>query len=210
MIEAVLKGFGLGLLLSISVGPVIFTVLKQSINNGFKGGLSFISGVFISDLLLVVLGNVFAALFVNLLQYSKPVGIVGSVLIVTLGVYFLFIKKIDAADHTADVQRSGGHYIRIAISGFLMNTLNPGVIGFWFVTTTANAAFSQLDRIIMFSICLMWNLAADLAKVFFANKIRKRLTVHNIRLINKISGGILIVFGFAIFGGILIWGNKLK
>ncbi len=33
-IEAIIKGLAMGLLLVISVGPVIFTVIKQSINNG--------------------------------------------------------------------------------------------------------------------------------------------------------------------------------
>jgi hypothetical protein len=37
MIEAVIKGFGLGLVLAVSVGPVIFTIIKKSINNGSKG-----------------------------------------------------------------------------------------------------------------------------------------------------------------------------
>ena len=41
MIEAILKGFALGTLLVISVGPVVFTIIKQSLNNGHKGGLSF-------------------------------------------------------------------------------------------------------------------------------------------------------------------------
>jgi threonine/homoserine/homoserine lactone efflux protein len=41
MLESVIKGFGLGMILAISVGPVIFTILKQSLNNGQKGGFSF-------------------------------------------------------------------------------------------------------------------------------------------------------------------------
>ena len=43
MIAALAKGFALGLLLSISVGPVIFSVIKQSLNNGHKGGFAFIA-----------------------------------------------------------------------------------------------------------------------------------------------------------------------
>jgi threonine/homoserine/homoserine lactone efflux protein len=34
MLESIIKGIGLGLILAVSVGPVIFTILKQSINNG--------------------------------------------------------------------------------------------------------------------------------------------------------------------------------
>jgi threonine/homoserine/homoserine lactone efflux protein len=38
MFEAVLKGITLGLLLTISVGPVVFSIIKQSLNNGHRGG----------------------------------------------------------------------------------------------------------------------------------------------------------------------------
>jgi threonine/homoserine/homoserine lactone efflux protein len=39
MIQALLQGIALGFVLALSVGPVIFTVIKQSIYNGRKGGL---------------------------------------------------------------------------------------------------------------------------------------------------------------------------
>jgi threonine/homoserine/homoserine lactone efflux protein len=59
MIDALFKGLVISLLLMFSVGPIVFTIIKQSINNGHAGGLSFVSGVWLSDLLLVILSNVF-------------------------------------------------------------------------------------------------------------------------------------------------------
>ena len=53
ILEAILKGIAMGLLLALSVGPVIFTIIKQSINNGRAGGFSFVIGVWISDFLPV-------------------------------------------------------------------------------------------------------------------------------------------------------------
>jgi len=44
MIEAFIKGFALGLLLVFSVGPVIFTIIKQSINHGKRGDLALLQG----------------------------------------------------------------------------------------------------------------------------------------------------------------------
>jgi len=66
MVEAFLKGITLGLLLSISVGPVLFSVIKQSLNNGHKGGMAFILGVSASDIALVLISNVFTQLFSSL------------------------------------------------------------------------------------------------------------------------------------------------
>jgi hypothetical protein len=61
MFEAILKGLGFGLLLSISVGPVLFSIIKQSLNNGPRGGFAFILGVSASDISLLV-GNIFTEL----------------------------------------------------------------------------------------------------------------------------------------------------
>ena len=57
MIEALLKGFAISLLLIFTVGPVIFTIIKQSINNGRDGGFSFVAGVWLSDVALAILST---------------------------------------------------------------------------------------------------------------------------------------------------------
>ena len=74
MIEAILKGFALGLLLVISVGPVVFTIIKQSLNNGHVGGFSFVAGVWVSDFILVILSNAFTELVKQLLEYKQLIG----------------------------------------------------------------------------------------------------------------------------------------
>ena len=78
MIDALIKGFALALLLIFSVGPLVFTVIKQSVINGRDGGLSFIAGVFLSDLLMVILSNAFSELVKNLLDFKKTIGVSGS------------------------------------------------------------------------------------------------------------------------------------
>ena len=71
MIQGLIQGIGLGLLLSISVGPVLFTTIKQSLNNGHRGGLAFIFGISASDIGLVLISNVFTQLFAQLQAYKR-------------------------------------------------------------------------------------------------------------------------------------------
>ena len=73
MMEAVLKGLALGFVLALSVGPIIFTIIKQSLNNGHKGGFSFVAGVWVSDILLVMLSNTLTALVSTLLEHSTVI-----------------------------------------------------------------------------------------------------------------------------------------
>jgi threonine/homoserine/homoserine lactone efflux protein len=89
------------------------------------------------------------------------------------------------------------------ISGFIINTLNPGVMLFWLINATAFAVIhTPFERIILFGTCLLVNVVADILKVMLAAKVRHRLTPHNINIINKISGTILIIFGLGIVYGI--------
>src|SRR6185436_20434050 len=121
MFEALLKGLTLGLLLSISVGPVLFSIIKQSLNNGHKGGMAFVLGVSASDITLVLISNIFTELFNSITTYKTEIGIAGCVFLVSRGVYFIFFKKVKVNEEGEQVFKfRKGHYARIFISGYLM------------------------------------------------------------------------------------------
>ena len=90
MFEALLKGLTLGLLLSISVGPVIFSIIKQSLNNGHRGGIAFILGVSASDVALVLVSNVFTEMFGYMVKHKNFIGIAGSIFLISMGIFFEF------------------------------------------------------------------------------------------------------------------------
>ncbi len=207
MIEAFLKGITLGFLLSIAVGPVIFSIIKQSLNNGHKGGMTFVLGVSASDIFLVLISNVFTEFFISFSTHRTQIGIGGSVFLIVMGVYFLFFKKIrvDGLGQQIISVFSKGDYIKVFLSGFLMNTLNPAILLFWITTSTTFVGDTIQQRLIIFITCLLFVLAADITKVMLAGKIRNRLTPHNIHLINRLNGIILIGFGIAMIWGLLLF-----
>ncbi len=210
MIEAILKGLGFGLLLSISVGPVLFSIIKQSLNNGHRGGFAFIIGVSASDITLVLISNVFTSLFNSLKVYKTEVGVVGCFFLVTLGIYFLFFKKVKVNEEGKQIFKFRKRdFAKIFLSGFFMNTLNPAVFIFWITTSTAVITHTVNERIVIFTTCLAFMLSTDILKVMLAGKIRNRLTPHNIHIINRINGIILIIFGIALIWGLLVYGKRL-
>ncbi|MEO6960966.1 MAG: LysE family transporter [Puia sp.] len=214
MIEAIWKGLALGIVLALSVGPIIFTIIKQSMTSGHKGGFSFVVGVWLSDIILVILSNVFTEWVTRLLEYKKLIGYGGSGFLIMLGVYFFFFKKVhlkstSGTEHLEELRMHD--VLKIFASGFIINTLNPGVLAFWLGNATVLALTHTLkQRIIIFSTCLLINMAADVGKVMMAGKLRKRLTVHNLNIINKISGGILIAFGIALLYGVIFLENRIR
>lgn len=212
MIEALLKGLALGLLLALSVGPVIFTIIKQSLNNGKQGGFSFVIGVWISDVVLVVLSNLFSDWVSKLLEFKKAIGYGGSLFLIGMGLFYVFFKKVELKKDTEgkELRFRKRDFAQVALSGFLINTLNPSVMFFWLVNATAfSLTHSYSQRLIIFGTCLAFNMIADVAKVLLAGRLRSRLTLHNISIINKVSGTILIGFGLALIWGILFLGDKV-
>lgn len=204
MWEAVISGLTLGVILALSVGPVIFTIIKQSLHSGYAGGLSFVLGVWLSDILLVLVSNLFSELVRTLLSYKTAIGILGSLFLLGIGILYVFFKKVTLPSETAGSLYKVPHWemLKIFTSGFLINTLNPSVIIFWLGSATAfSGQFKWPERTLVFSICILVNIVADILKVVMAGKLRTKLTLRTIVVINKISGTLLILFGLALFYG---------
>jgi len=214
MVEAILKGLALGIVLALSVGPIIFTIIKQSITHGHKGGFSFVAGVWLSDIILVILSNVFTEWVAMLLEHKKLIGYSGSSFLIAMGIYFFFFKKVHIKS-TGNLEHldhlSVREMFRIFASGFIINTLNPGVLVFWLGNATVLALTHTLQqRITIFAVCLIINMGADVGKVMMSGNLRKKLTVHNLSIINKISGAILVAFGIALLYGVIFLENRIK
>jgi threonine/homoserine/homoserine lactone efflux protein len=210
MLESVLKGLALGFALALSVGPIIFTIIKHSLNNGHKGGFSFVAGVWVSDIILVVLSNTLTAAVTLLDRHEKIVGSLGGLFLVGMGVYFAFFKKVRIQDPgMAEPRFRKRDIARLFASGFIINTLNPGVIFFWLGNATLLAVnHTMQERIVIFSVCLLINMAADVGKVMMAGKLRNKLTYKTLSVVNKISGTLLIIFGLGLAYGVIFLSKK--
>ncbi|UYQ92488.1 LysE family transporter [Chitinophaga horti] len=199
MLTAIIQGLGLGLVLSVSVGPVIFAIIKYSINNGFKAGISFALGVSMSDIVFVAAGNIATSFITGLEAYNRYIGIGGGILLVGMGLYGLLFKKVKivTGDERPEMFRTSD-YAKIWTAGFLMNTLNPGVILFWLPICIANTATPVGHRWVMYTVALAMVLSFDILKVFVADKIRHKLTLTTVLWLNRVSGVCMIIFGLAL------------
>jgi threonine/homoserine/homoserine lactone efflux protein len=196
--DALLKGITLGLLLAISVGPIVFTVIKQSLVNGHKGGLFFIAGISLSDILLVLFSNVFTNLFELLNAHKRMLAVVASIFLIVAGIYYIFFKKIKSDEVKEASTLPTRKYTKLFFTGFIMNVFNPGIIIFWLTTATTFVSETINQRITIFATALLIALASDVLKVLLAGKIRERMTIKNLQLVNRINGIILFAFGIFI------------
>ncbi len=211
MIAPILKGLLLGLILSISIGPVIFAILKQSLTNGHKAGYVFVAGVSMSDISLLFICNFFTSFFTLALAHKSFIAMLGAGFLLVMSVYTLFFKKIifEGGEDSKGKLMTKRDLVSTFLSGFFMNTLNPSVFLFWFAWTAAISANAEetesplMYRILVFGTCLLFVLLSDLLKVALAGKLRPRLTLQNMIIINRISGLIILLFSAALFYGAL-------
>jgi threonine/homoserine/homoserine lactone efflux protein len=215
LVDPILKGVLLGFILSISIGPVIFAIIKQSLTNGRRSGYAFVAGVSSSDFILLFICNFFTSLFNLVLSHKSTIALAGAGFLFLMGLYTLFFKKmklenmgIDGAHKTVSIKNLLSSYF----SGFLMNTLNPSVFLFWFAWTAAiNTSADDTPnpvqyKLIVFGTCLGFVLLSDLIKVFLAGKLRPRLTEKNLLWINRVSGMIILIFSAALlYSALLIY-----
>jgi len=127
MFEAIISGITFGLALAFMLGPVFFTLLQTSIQEGFRAGLFFAAGVIVSDLLLIVVCYLFASQ-VNLMnEHRDTMGVIGGLVLCSFGVVQL-LKKTKVVELQ---DRKKAVHARYTLRGFLLNTLNPMVLLFW-------------------------------------------------------------------------------
>ncbi len=209
MLAPIIKGLLLGLILSISLGPVIFAILKQSITNGRKAGYIFVAGVSTSDIGLLLIANIFTSIFLLVLDHKAFIALAGAGFLLLLGLYTLFFKKIKIESDEMGEEKifRKRDYLGIYFSGFLMNTLNPSVFIFWFAWTAAiGASAAETNnpvqyKFLVFATCLIFLLLSDFIKVALASRLRPSLTEKNLIWINRISAIIILVFSAALFFG---------
>jgi threonine/homoserine/homoserine lactone efflux protein len=127
-----------------------------------------------------------------------------------MGIYTIFFKKVDPADDGKKLLSAmrKRDVVGVFLSGYFMNLLNPGVLLFWIGASTAVLSGAEKEMhpdeyiLVAFSVCLLFNLFADILKVMLAGKIREKLNPHNIHIVNRIAGIIYMVFGAALIYGV--------
>jgi threonine/homoserine/homoserine lactone efflux protein len=195
LIGAVIGGLSLGLFMAISVGPTLFAIIRYSLNHSYKTGLAFVLGVSLSDVLYVTVANLATPWLEMLHRFEKWLAYGGGILLMVIGLLG-FLKKYKPVRPKRGIKMvTSGHYLRIFVSGFLINTINPGVVINWLAAAAAVATKGTLFRIVFFGSCLGLVLGLDFLKVFAADSIRKKLTLRRIMYLQKTSSFLLFGAG---------------
>ena len=208
MLESIISGIGLGIVLSFLTGPVFFALIKTSIEKGFYAGVALAAGVLLSDIFYVGL-TLFGSSFLELEnKYRLPMGITGSAILFSIGIYYLFKKvKINYENSTSRKHNTG-----FFLKGFIMCIFNPAILLYWISVTSGVISvagkFEANNIIPFYASILVTQFSIDITKAYYANKLRYRIKEKTISSLNKIAGILIIIFALRLVYN-LISGHSL-
>jgi threonine/homoserine/homoserine lactone efflux protein len=202
MIEAVVSGIGFGLVLTFLTGPVFFALIKTSIEKGFHAGVALALGVVSSDMVFVG-AILFGSQYFDISAQDKVhAGEIGSGVLFTIGVYYIFKKaKINYTNTVPTTLHRAGYFLK----GFVMCIFNPTILFHWtIVIGAASTVYHQgvhnraLKITIMFITILVVQFGMDTTKAFYADKLRDKISVKFIHRLNQVAGIALIIASLVI------------
>jgi len=201
--ELLLKAIITGFVLSIMIGPVFFILLETSIKKGVRAGLSFDAGVLVSDLIYISIAYIF---FSEVSAFTKGdneglLKMFGGCMFLIYGVIsYLKKPKEQMQDELGNSVFNSRDYILLFVKGLVLNMANPLVIFYWFSVLALGAKDSSYFNgtgYMFFYICviLITFFSIDILKIFGAKRLRPFITNALLQSLNRITGGILFIFG---------------
>jgi threonine/homoserine/homoserine lactone efflux protein len=204
-----IQAFSIGFLLSILIGPVFFILLETSITKGFRAAVSFDLGVFLSDLLYILIAVMFMEQIKGLDTASNKMlfGFIGGIIFILYGLFTFFKKSALVESSVIDTNEvvnmpvsQTKDYVMLGVKGFLLNFANPLVIFYWLSVASFANQFapdkSGIGWVFLFiSIVLITFFGIDVLKILAAKKLRPLVNQKLLTALNRVIGIIFCLFG---------------
>lgn len=196
--SAILIGFVLS---TILIGPVFFLLIETSIRKSWKSAVTLDLGVIAADILCIAAayyGSKDFADYVTTHPKFYRIYIIAGFFVIIYGIFMYFSRPKLHLEN--DEQLVSKNYLRTFFNGFVMNLLNIGVIVFWFVIVSSIMIKYPYpsDFVLYMGVVLLTYFFIDLAKIFLAGKLQKRINDDMVFRIRKGVGICLLVFGIII------------
>lgn len=205
MINILLGGIGAGIILSFLTGPAFFSLIRTSIEKGFRAGALFALGVFCADGVYIALTFIGARAIAIAEEYTIPIAIVGGIFLMAVGIRYLTKKTTVTYNDDSPVKIRHNRYL---FKGFFMNLLNPGMFFYWLgvaTVLTVNDQYTRNETIAFLSSTLITVLSLDMTKAYIASRLRHMFSERVIFWMNRIVGLTLIIFAVVMIVKVLFF-----
>lgn len=196
--EIILNGVKFGVVLAFLVGPVFFTIIQVSIENGFWNGLMVTLGVSLSDTIYVAICYFGLVQLIDDPQFRMWIAYIGGTILILFGGYQVLVKSRRKASEEFKQEEKKPFY-RYFLKGFIINGLSPTVFIFWVGTislASLDFGYSKGSQFFLFFSALLGTvLITDILKAYLAGKLQTLVTTRFLKIMNIVLGTALIILG---------------
>lgn len=196
MFAAILEGLEMGLLLSMMIGPVFFALVTTSMDHGFKQSALLAFGVFLSDLVYVLVTYFGVQALTFIPNVELFLGFFGGLILIGFGFSFFRKKITTPPSNSSPSLASQG---KALMQGFGINGINPFVMLFWLSIAsmvTLKSTWGISDRALFYTALLFTVFGIDLAKAFLAGKLAHWMSPRVRKALQVVAGLMICFFGF--------------
>ena len=207
VIGLALAGITLGIVEGVKPGPLLTTVIKETLTNGFKGGIRAASAPFFTDGPLILFSIFMAGYIADQPLLFCGIAVLGAIFLTRMGMECFNPEIPDIGATDVDLTQS-------LKKGILTNLLNPNAYIFWLLIggpLMATAAHSE--PIAPFAYAFSFLVSIVLVKItiaYFFSKAQVNLSSDRYLLTLKICGFAMFIFaGSFLFKAYDLWQNGL-
>ena len=192
----VVNGIIFGLTLAIMLGPIFFTLVQTSLQQGFVKAILVAIGVSLGDLLYISFAYYGFDQINDWQKNEHLIGFAGAAILASFGVVAILNARNAARRMQAESIRGKG-FFRFIFKGFLVNAISPFVPVFWIGTMSLAMVeyhYAGGELAAFFLTILLVVFVTDLLKAYLAARLSRLVTPRFIQILNIGVGVVLIVF----------------
>ena len=202
-----LAGITLGVVEGVKPGPLLTTVIKETLTNGFRGGIRAASAPFFTDGPLILFSIFMAGYIADQPLLFCGIAVLGAIFLTRMGMecFNPEIPDIDATDIALTQSLK---------KGILTNLLNPNAYIFWLlIGGPLMATAADSEPIAPFAYAISFLVSIVLVKItiaYFFSKAQVNLSSDRYLLTLKICGFAMFIFaGSFLYKAYDLWQNGL-
>lgn len=192
MLLPIVFGFLTGVGLCLTFGTVFFSLIQNSVDNGYKAGLIITLGVVLGDSIYVTFALIGTSIIPHSNQLEPILALVGVVFLVVLGL----LNIIKGTPRIAYPKTKFGNYAYYFTTGFLLNALNPINFVSW-VTIAAyirhSLKYTVNQQVVFMVFALIGVAAAESALAVYAHKLKRFFSPGVALIFNRVTGVVFLI-----------------
>lgn len=201
-------GFIIGILVAAPVGPVNVLCIQRSLSRGMWGGVAAGLGAVLGDGLIALSAAMGVGAISGVVTYHRTaIQIVGGLVLIAFG-WRLFVTAptLNASDTNGGGGSSLKDYFWDIPKTFFLTVTNPGAVLGLFAIFGGISTFVEVtgpvEALLMVLAVMVGSLSWWVGLSYAVARLRSRISLERLGLINKVAGFALIIFGAVLIGEI--------